>query len=121
MPVNETSNNQVQADIIYKYDIQRKQRNQQPQQQIQQKEEGERNNPASEDVKVTLSRQGRAETVRDTENTADVEARRKTKESTNIENIESRRAIQAYQNPSRADEGARPENARQRQINRIVG
>ncbi len=121
MPVNQTTNNQLQTDIVSRYDIQKKQKNQQfhqPQQQVQQKGEGERNNPASEDVKVTLSGQGRAKTAKNTENTAGVEAHQKTQESTNIE---SKRAIQAYQNTNRTDESARPERIRQRQISRIVG
>jgi len=120
MPVNQTSNNQLQTDIISRYDIQKKKdpQLQQTQRQPQQRENAERNNPSSEDVRVTLSRQGRAKNASRTANTPNVETQQKTQEN---KNIESQRAVQAYQNTNRAAENTSPENTRQRQINRIVG
>ena len=120
MPVNQTSNNQIQTDIISRYDIQKKKnpQSQQTQRQTQQRENAERNNPSSEDVRVTLSRQGRAKNTSRTANIPNAETQQKTQET---RNIESQRAVQAYQNANRAAENTRPENTRQRQINRIVG
>lgn len=120
MPVNQTSNNQLQTDIISRYGIQKKKnlQLQQTQRQTQQRENVERNNPSPEDVRVTLSRQGRAKNASRTENTPNVEAQQKTQET---RNIESQRAVQAYQNTNRTAENTRPENTRQRQINRIAG
>lgn len=118
MPVDQTSNNQLQTDIISRYDIQKKKALQQTQKQTPQRENVEKNNPSSEDVRVTLSRQGRAKNANRTANTANVEIQQRTQE---MRNIESQRAVQAYQNANRAAENTRPENTRQRQINRIVG
>ncbi len=120
MPVNQSSNNQLQTDIISRYDIQKKKnpQSQQAQRQTQQGENAERNTLPTEDVRVTLSRQGRAKNASKTANTFNVETQQKTQEN---RNIESQRALQAYQNTNRAAENTRPENTRQKQINRIVG
>lgn len=119
MPVNQTSNNQIQTDIVSRYGIQKKQqKDKQLQQQTQQKEPAEKNNPSSEDVRVTLSRQGRAKNASRTANTANAETQQKTQET---RNIESQHAVQAYQNTNRTAENTRPENTRQRHISRIVG
>lgn len=64
MPVNQTSNNQMQTDIVSRYGIQKKQQRDNQLQQMQQKETEGKNNPSSEDVRVTLSRQGRAKKCR---------------------------------------------------------
>jgi hypothetical protein len=118
MPVNQTSNNQMQTDIVSRYGIQKKQQRDNQLQQMQQKETEGKNNPSSEDVRVTLSRQGRAKNADRTANISNIETQQKTQEN---RNIESQRALQAYQNTNRAAENTRPENTRQRQINRIVG
>lgn len=118
MPVNQTPNNQIQTDIVSRYGIQKKQQKDNQLQQTQQKETEERNNPSSEDVRVTLSRQGRAKNAGRTANISNIETQQKTQEN---RNIESQRALQAYQNTNRAAENTRPENTRQRQISRIVG
>ena len=121
MPVNQTSNNQIQTDMVSRYDIQKKQRNQQSQQtqrQAQERENAEKNNPSSEDVRVTLTGQDRAKTTNKTANTPNTESQQRDQET---RNIKSNRAIQAYQNTNRAAENTRPENSRQRQISRIVG
>lgn len=121
MPVNQTSNNQAQADIISRYNVQKKQKNpqsQQTRQQTQQKGTTEGNNPSSEDVRVTITRQGRTKTSSRAENTTNVETQQRTQET---RNVESQRAIQAYQDVNKTAENTRPENSRQRQISRIVG
>jgi hypothetical protein len=126
MAINQTTNNQLQTeDIVSRYDIQRTQNNphsQQTQQQVRQRESAEKDNPVSEDVRVTLSRQGRAKNASRTSNTPNVETQQKTHET---RDIESQRALQAYQNTMQTVllriQDSRLENTRQRQINRIVG
>ncbi|BCB95178.1 hypothetical protein JZK55_01000 [Dissulfurispira thermophila] len=121
MPVNQASNNQLQTDMISKYDIQKKKntQSQQSQRQMQQMGNTERNNPTSEDVRVSLSKQAKTRNAdRTTINIPNEEAQQKTQ---GIRNIESEYAVQAYQNTNRTAENTRAENTRQKQINRIVG
>jgi hypothetical protein len=118
MPVNQTSNNQVQADVISRYVAQRKQENTKPQQTQQQVVE--KNNAPSEGVKVTLSKQGKAKATNVAANATAV-SQQKPQETGNIE---SRQAIQAYQKTNKVterEENNRPERQRERQIRRIVG
>lgn len=122
MPINQTSNDQLQTELISRYNLQRKrnQQLQQAQRQIQQRgnESTERNNPSSEDVRVTLTRTDRS---RNTGRGIEISRMETEPRSREVRNIESNRAAQVYQNVNKITENARTENTRQRQINRIIG
>ena len=117
MAINQTSNNQLQADLMSQYTIQQRQRDIQPQQQALQKT-NDNNDASSSGVKVSISSQNRTAAAGRTENNARVEAEQKPQAS----NAQTQRAMEAYQQASRVNtENTKPENARQKQINRIAG
>ncbi len=128
MPVNQTSNNPLQADVISRYGLQQKQGKEQIKQQgpqaAREKKDAEEKSSAEEGVKVSVSRRGKKEAANRSERAGNVERGRRTEEAGGNREVESRRAIEAYRNANKATErenNERPERLRERQISRLVG